>query len=117
MIRHWWQAGVPSAGLFAGAAAWLVSTQLNYALVTWICANGMSWIVPATAAVLTAMSLAGGFLSWRAWGVADLSSAEDSTNAQPRRLLAGIGMLSAVLFALVIALQGSAALVLHGCER
>jgi hypothetical protein len=26
-------------------------------------------------------------------------------------------MLSAVLFALVIALQGSAALVLHGCER
>ena len=117
MMAAWWRDGVPSAGLFSGAIAWLISTQLNYALVPWVCATGMSWLVPACAAVLMAASLAGGLLSWRAWGNADVASADESAIAHPRRFLAGIGILSTVLFALVIATQGSAAFVLQGCER
>jgi hypothetical protein len=31
--------GLPSAGIFAGPAAWLAGTQANYALVPWICAH------------------------------------------------------------------------------
>jgi hypothetical protein len=117
MIRQWLRDGMPAGGLFAGAAAWLVSTQLNYALVPWICATGMSWVTPFLSAILMLVSLAGGFLSWRAWGGADVTPAKESAVAQPRRLLAGIGILSAVLFALAIASQGSAAFVLQGCER
>jgi hypothetical protein len=117
MMAGWWRDGVPSAGLFTGAVAWLISTQLNYALVPWVCATGMSWVVPVCSAMLMAVSLAGGWVSWRAWGGADVASADESAIAHPRRFLAGIGILSAVLFALVIATQGSAGFVLQGCER
>jgi hypothetical protein len=100
-----WREGVPSAGLFTGAAAWMISTQLNYALAGWVCAAGAGWLVPVLAALLVASSLAGGFLSWLAWGNAAPAPIADSTVARPRRFLAGLGMLSAVLFALVIASQ------------
>ncbi len=117
MIARWWRDGVPSAGLFAGAVAWLTNTQLNYALVDWICARGAGWLVPSVAAMLMAASLAGGLLSWRAWTGAVPAPEPDSFNARPRRFLAGLGVLSAMLFALVIATQGAAALILQGCER
>jgi hypothetical protein len=43
---------------------------------------------------------------------------EDSTGGgRPHRFVALIGTGMAVLFALVIVMQGSAALVFHGCER
>jgi hypothetical protein len=112
-----WKNGVPSAGLFAGAFAWIISTQLNYSLVALVCATGMPWAIPSIALVLVAVSLAGGFLSWRAWTTPTTEPPPDSSIAEPRRFLAGVGMLSAVLFALVIATQGSAALLLQGCER
>jgi hypothetical protein len=117
MTLRWLREGIPAAGLFAGAAAWLVSTQLNYALVPWVCATGMSWVTPALSAMLMGVGFAGGFLSWRAWGDADPASVEESAVAHPRRFLAGIGVLSAALFVLVIASQGSAAFLLQGCER
>jgi hypothetical protein len=117
MIGRWLRDGIPAGGLSAGAAAWLVSTQLNYALVPWVCATGITWATPILSAVLMLVSLAGGFLSWLAWDNADVPPAKESAVAQPRRLLAGIGIMSAALFALVIVSQGSAAFVLQGCER
>jgi hypothetical protein len=112
-----WKNGVPSAGLFAGACAWIISTQLNYSLVSLICATQMPWAIPLITLVLIAVSLAGGFLSWRAWTTPTMEPPPDSSIAEPRRFLAGVSMLSAALFALVIATQGSAALLLQGCER
>jgi hypothetical protein len=117
MITYWWREGVPSAGLFAGSLAWAINTELNYALVSWICAAGLGWITPVLTAFLFAMSLFGGLLSWRAWTNTAAEPVLDSSIAQPRRFLAGISVLSAVLFALVIATQGSAGLILNGCER
>ena len=116
-MRRWWTDGVPAAGLFAGAVAWLTSTQLNYSLVNWICVHGAVWLVPSLTAGLMASSLAGGLLSWRAWMNAAPAPAPDSSIARPRRLLAGVSVLAAALFALVIATQGSAGLILHGCEK
>lgn len=116
-MMRWWDEGAPAAGLFAGAIAWLISTQLNYALVAWVCSAGARWVTPAAATALMAVSLGGGLLSWRAWANAGPAPAPDSSIASPRRLLAGIGVLSALLFALVIGLQGTAGLILQGCER
>jgi hypothetical protein len=109
--------GIPSAGIFAGPAAWLVNTQANYALVPWICAHQMP-IVPAIAIVMALLSLAGGFISWRAYDRAAVTPPPDSSAAgRPHRFTAIVGIGISLLFALVILTQGAAALVLHGCER
>jgi hypothetical protein len=109
--------GIPSAGIFAGPAAWLVNTQANYALVPWICAHQMP-IVPAIAIVMALLSLAGGFISWRAYDRAAVTPPPESSAAgRPHRFTAIVGIGISLLFALVILTQGAAALVLHGCER
>jgi hypothetical protein len=123
--------GLPAAGVFVGPAAWLVSTQANYALAPWTCTHGLR-AVPFVSIPLFALSLAGAFLSWRAFGhasrtgdertvpapdgarAASLDSPEGGT---PHRLIAAIGVWVALLFALVIAVHGVAGLVFDGCER
>jgi hypothetical protein len=108
---------VPWAGIAAGPAAWAVNTQANLAAVPWVCAHKVNFI-PVVAVALAGVALAGAFLSWRAWGATEgARAAETPRRAQPAALLAGIGLMTGVLFALVILTQGAAALVLTGCER
>jgi hypothetical protein len=116
MIGHWLGKGVPAAGMFGGGIAWFASTQANYALAGWACAAGVPWLTPVLAVALMVAALGSGVLSWRAWGHGDAAPGDGAT-AQPRHMLAGIGVLSAILFALVIATQAAAGLVLSGCER
>ena len=109
--------GIPSAGLYAGPVAWFVSTQGNYALVPWVCAHKVP-AIPLLAAVLVFVSLCGGFLSWRAFASAGPLPQADATGAgRPHRFVATMGMMSALLFALVITVQGIAGAVFSGCER
>lgn len=111
------QAGPPWAGLAAGPGAWAISTQVNYALVPWICAHKVN-LVLVLALVLAATSLGGAFLSWRSWQASGGFERHWSRmDGQPRNFLAGIGTLAGLLFALVILTQGSASFVLQGCER
>jgi hypothetical protein len=114
-MARWLQRGLPSAGLYAGPLAWFISTQGNYALVPWVCAN-KSPAIPVLAAALVALCLVGGFLSWRAF--ASAGSAPDVTGAgRPHRFVAAVGVMMALLFALVIGVQGVAGVVFSGCER
>jgi hypothetical protein len=122
--------GLPSAGLFAGPAAWLVSTQANYALASWTCAHGLR-AVPILAVPLIGLSLTGGFLSWRAFGRRpddgertvpapdgpQTTSLDSPKGGRPHRMIAAISTLIALLFALAIAVHGAAGLVFDGCER
>jgi hypothetical protein len=108
--------GLPSAGIFAGPAAWLAGTQANYALVPWICAHQVR-LVPLVALSLAALSLAGGFLSWRAYRRAGSGAPETHGGGQPHRFTSAIGVGVAALFAAIIVVQGAAGLVFHGCER
>ncbi|MCB8821795.1 hypothetical protein [Microvirga rosea] len=111
------RSGIPSAGIFAGPSAWLLNTQINYALVPWICAHHMR-LVPLVACVMAALSLFGGFLSWRAYDRASITPQPDSSGAgRPHRFTAATGIGMALLFALVIIVQGTAGIVFHGCER
>ncbi|WP_262297890.1 hypothetical protein [Microvirga sesbaniae] len=109
--------GLPSAGVFAGPIAWLADTQVNYAAVPWVCAHQVPFI-PVFAAAMAVISLAGGYLSWRGYASEAPTPAPDSTGAgRPHRFVALMGIAIAVLFTLVILLQGAAGLVFHGCER
>lgn len=129
-VRKLLARGLPSAGLYAGPAAWLVSTQANYAMVPWTCAHGLR-AVPLVAFPLMMFGLAGAFLSWRAFGrsgaarigtvpTPDASRApplDSPEGGRPHRLVAAIGILVSLLFALVIAVHGVAGIVFDGCER
>ncbi len=101
----WLRNGIPSAGLACGAAAWGVSTQLNYALAG--TGHGNFPTVPAIAFALVVAALAGGFLSWRAWRRTPEPVGSQATG-RPRAFLSGIGVMASILFAAVIVLQGIA---------
>jgi hypothetical protein len=107
----------PSAGLIAGPGAWIVSTQLNYALAPHACGS-RALLVALAALALVLPALAGATISWRAWRPHEpMHEAVTSGNGDARLFVAGIGVLAGVLFALVVAMQGMAALILDGCIR
>lgn len=114
MIRAF-QAGTSWGGLLAGPLAWGVSTQLNYALVEWQCEHRLP-VIPLAAAVLVLLAMAGGALSWRAWRSGG-ASFKSEREPETERFVAMLGMLTAALFALVVAMQGMASLILDECTR
>src|SRR3954451_24630267 len=106
-LRH----GLPSAGLFAGPAAWFVAQGSKYAAVPWVCANRFQLAHPITLAAFAIIAI-GAWLSWRALDFAgDARPPGDPRGGAPHRFLAGLGVGMALLFGLLILLQGSAALV------
>jgi hypothetical protein len=105
------------AGLAAGPAAWAVDTQLNYALVPWACAHGRN-VILAIAGVLAAVSLLGALLSCLAWQRHDGPGMHiPEQDGHPRHLLSAIGTAAGLLFAIVIMLQGLAAVMISPCLR
>lgn len=103
-----------SAGIFAGPFAWFVDTELNYALANWACARDFP-LVPLVAAIALAVAVAGGLLSLRELRRAGVSPGPHG--GVPGSLLAGVGVMTAALFATVILLHGTAGVVFSGCER
>lgn len=109
--------GVPWAGLAAGSAGWVINTQASLSLASFVCAHRINVVTPL-AGLLGLMALAGAFLSWQAWRAGGgLTLLLSTSDGRPRLFLAGIGIGAGILFALVIATQGAAGLVLNGCER
>jgi hypothetical protein len=105
------------AGLALGPASWALDTIINYALVSPACGHRIN-PVPMIAAVLALASLAGALSSWRAWrGHEPRGGLVPEEDGHPRALLSGIGVASGFLFAIVIVMQGLAALLLEPCVR
>jgi hypothetical protein len=108
--------GVSWAGLLSGPAAWGVSTQGNYALAIPQCLSGVH-PTPWVAVLLALVALAGGALSFLAYRhtTAQPGNGERKPRTEVFYSLLSVGI--AVLFALVILLQGFAGMVFTGCER
>ncbi len=107
----------PWAGLWSGPCAWAVSTQLNYAITPWVCAHKIP-LVPIFALMLAAVALGGAFLSWRSWqALGGFDRFWARQDGLPRTFLSGMSVMIGVVFALIILMQGTAGLILHGCER
>jgi hypothetical protein len=97
------------AGLIIGPLAWLIATELNYALALWQCKNGI-YPVPWIALLLALIALAGGAISLQHWRRREAALSSLS-------FAAAIATLASGLFAIVILLQGLAGLIFTGCER
>ena len=106
----WLRDGISWAGFAVGAAAWAISTQLNYALVGsgQLPGHSVCWITLA----LGLIAIGGGLLSWRAWRSARGSMATQ-VDGDSRQFLAGVGAISSLLFTAAIACQGIAALIVR----
>jgi hypothetical protein len=105
------------AGLAAGPAAWAVATQLHYAIVPWTCARGITHLlVPGLAVLFAAVAACGALVSWRARHRLPASAAGDDVVGHPHAFLARVAAGLAILFALVILMQGVAGLLFTGCE-
>jgi hypothetical protein len=111
------RSGLPSAGIFAGPLAWFASLQAKYAAVPWSCAHHFQLVHPMTIAGLV-VALAGAGLSGLALARQPAGPPLDrSGGGRPHRFVAMTGLLIALLFGLVIIVQGAAAFLLTGCER
>jgi hypothetical protein len=105
------------AGVFGGPAAWAINTQANYALASWFCPD-RSYVLLLIGIVLAAIAVGSGVLSWLSQRQPAITPISRSSEAgEPRHLLATVGLLCGILFALVILTQTAAGLFLSGCER
>ena len=115
-MARFWNLGYPSAGLIAGPFAWGTSTQLNYALAPFACGSSFP-LIELVATVLVVISLVGAMFSWQAWRrIHDGIDVNDPSSHSPHLMIAVIGVAAGLLFGLVVAMQGTAALFLDGCR-
>ena len=111
-----WRKRLSWSGLWLGPAAWAISLQTNYALVPLVC-DGRLLISTAIAAGLVLVALAGGLLSLRVASMPLESEWLDSTGGLPRRFVAWVGVGAGLVFAIAIANQVAAILIIDGCLR
>ena len=107
---------IPWAGLAAAPTAWAANHQLTYMIVPWVCASGVN-IIPLIALVFAALAAGGAFISWGSLQAPQEIVAEPHAGGHPRRMLAAISILFALLLTLLLLIQGAAALVIDACGR
>ena len=110
-----WLRRMSWSGLWLGPAAWAVNQQTNYAIVPLICDRTLLFAVISAALVLVA--LAGGLMSFRVARTPLESEWLDASGGLPRRFVAWVSASAGILFALVIANQFAATLIVSGCLR
>jgi hypothetical protein len=100
------------AGLLIAPTAWAINMQLGQILPYADCArqSRMSAIISF---IGVGAAILAGAISWR-WAARARKAAPVTATTN---FLARIGALSALLFAFALSMQGTASLVLSGCER
>src|SRR5689334_12959540 len=94
-----------SAGLVLGPVAWGLSTQLNYFLAPYTCAQHQLAVI-AVSLSLTFISFVAAYWSWASFRDGGLrAELQDTCGGHPNRMLALFGLLAGILFGTTIAVQ------------
>jgi hypothetical protein len=101
------------ASLIVAPLAWAVHHQLGSNFAFAACERGSARLAALAGAVLLLIVLASGWRSWRMWRRAGGDSAQDHEALE--RFVPLLGWMSAVLFALPIAVQLIADLLVPPC--
>lgn len=104
------------AGVALGPLAWAINVQAVYALAPVSCGNGRLGTIIAPI-FLALVALAGTAISARAMRRSAQAEWSEADGGIPRNFMAWLGAATGVLFALVIANQLAAALMISPCLR
>jgi hypothetical protein len=105
------------AGLLLPPFAWFLNLQLSYMLVPWACVTGQQFILHVVTLAMLLLAASGGVIAWRTWRRVGHDWPNEAAGVVPRsRFMAVGGLLSSVLFCLVIVAQGIPSFILSGCE-
>jgi hypothetical protein len=105
------------AGVLLAPAAWLLNLQVGYALVPRQCASNNTLPGHLVHAVCLLLALSGALVAWRAWQEAGRDWPGDQGGPEGRtRFMAAVGVLTSLLFALVIVAQWLPAFFLSSCQ-
>jgi hypothetical protein len=111
-----WRNRLSWSGIFISAAAWAISLQTNYAVAPKACDIG-AFVLSLIAAALVLVAIAGAVLSFLSTRASPAAEWTDSTGGRTRRFVAWVGVGTGTVFALAIANQFAATLIVHGCLR
>lgn len=111
-----WRKRLSWSGVWLGPTAWAISLQTNYALVPLVC-DGRVLIIAAIAVGLVLVALLGGVFSLRVARMPLESEWVDASGGLPHRFVAWVGVGAGLVFALAIANQLAAILIIDGCLR
>lgn len=104
-------------GVLGAPIVWGIQLQANYSLVPWVCKHDAYWLLHVITLVCLLMVAAGGFVSWRDWKAAGEGSPEE-TDGGPlarTRFQGALGIVTSVLFGIVIFAQGLASFFFNAC--
>ena len=104
-------------GMLAGPIAWLLQMELGYALVPWACATGHIVVLHIVTLGGLLIAAAGALVAWREWRRSGREWPKGAGGPQMRsRFMAVLGLLTSVMFFLVILAQGLPSFILSPCQ-
>lgn len=104
-------------GVLAGPIAFLLNLQLNYMLTPWVCERGGEAVLHVVPLIFLVIVAAAGWVSLRNWRRTGSEWRADGGGVIPRsRFMAVLGVLTSILFVLVILAQWIPNLFLSPCQ-
>lgn len=104
-------------GLFLAPAVFFARLQIAYVIVPWACVTGGRGWLHLVDLLAVALALAGGWLAWTVQRESSDRSRPDGADAISRANFLGlVGVWSSALFALLLAAQGTAGMVISPCQ-
>lgn len=105
-------------GLLLPPVAWALQLQTLYMLAQYVCANGNPLTFHLASIIALILSLLGGFVAWRSWQQTGANEPAKSPGPLPRsRFMAALGVLTGMLFTVVIFAQWLPMLLGVPCEK
>jgi len=104
--------------VLSGPFVFLLNLQINYVMVDWACNTGNDWSLHVVHLASLAVAAAGGLLGLTLWKRAGRDWPDDGGGSVSRsRLLAALGALGGLTFAVCIIAQWITVVVLGTCLR
>ena len=106
------------AGVLVPPLASLALLEVAYLLVPYGCRTGRHWPLHLSALAALLVAAVGTALAWRNWDAVGRTWPDTEAGATPRsRYLAAFGVLTGVMFVLVILAEWVPMLILDPCQR
>ncbi|HKG23688.1 MAG TPA: hypothetical protein VKC34_17430 [Blastocatellia bacterium] len=106
------------AGLLVAPLAFLLDLEINYALVPVVCLSGNLYLLHLVSAGSLLLSLCGAFIAWRDWEITGREWPGEMAGSIPRsRFMSALGLMTSVLFIILIIAMWVPNFVLDPCQR